>query len=450
MSRFRLTQEQQDLIAVLPLAITKSEVYKKLTDAQRLVLAQIDLQDGTDFSADNGYIYATNGDLMKNTGIASEHTVIGAVRRLVDDGLIETRRGHRRKGNVKASEYVLTDKYYQLCERENPHAELQYMGCNKDNEGCNNTELQYMYCNKQNEGCNNYEASTMEVIQEMLQRISKLERELEEMKAAIKAAIKTPKNEGYCSTDTESDIYNTQSTQCISHVPASDDTMNVESLNEVEEKHACETDDAFDPSQHSDIEAMVQADAGVSVRCDEDKTKYAERNAWISKLFNKLQVNLDALSKCYDKRLVTGKDGYADTLSKLINSADSKIEAGWFTDKQVNKLNGYIKRYNGLMRDRCERFGVQDTASLTSEGDSGSGSKIERPAPTTAVPNFTEEEYQHALQEVFSSWDKWTYLSRVGFGLHDHKQQVAQNLKADVNLIDHAKFEADVRKMFIA
>ena len=102
------------------------------------------------------------------------------------------------------------------------------------------------------------------------------------------------------------------------------------------------------------------------------------------------------------------------------------------------------------MRDRCERFGLQDTASLTSEGDSGSGSERECPAPTTTVPNFTEEEYQHALQEVFSTWDKWTYLSRMGFGLHDHKQQVADNLNTDVNLIDHEKFEADVRKMFIA
>ena len=137
MGRTKLTQEQEDLIAVLPLAITKSEVYKKLTDAQRLVLAQIDLQDGTDFSAENDYVFRSNKTLMKDTGISSEHTVIEAVRRLVNEGLITTKRGFRNKEGRKASEYVLTDKYYELCDRKNPHTELQYMYCNNKNHNSN-------------------------------------------------------------------------------------------------------------------------------------------------------------------------------------------------------------------------------------------------------------------------------------------------------------------------
>lgn len=119
MPRIKLTQQQMELIALLPKAIRKS---KDFTNAQKLVLAQIDLQDGTDFSAENHYVFSSNERLMEKTGINSKHTVIDAVKKLVNEGLIETRRGYRRKGENMASQYVLTDKYYELQGRENPHA----------------------------------------------------------------------------------------------------------------------------------------------------------------------------------------------------------------------------------------------------------------------------------------------------------------------------------------
>jgi len=192
MPRVKLTQEQEELIAVFPLAITKSDTFKRLSNAQKLVLAQIDLQDGTDFSEENCYSFASNKDLMDKTGILSEHTVINAVKTLVNEGLIETRRGRRDKNGSMASEYVLTNKYYGLCDRENPHKKLlQYMDCNKNNQGCN-------------KGCNNNTAINP-TVEAMQQEINELKKIINELQNQLQKS--------YCSTESESDVH---SDTCIS------------------------------------------------------------------------------------------------------------------------------------------------------------------------------------------------------------------------------------------
>lgn len=199
MPRVKLTQEQEELIAVFPLAITKSDTFKRLSNAQKLVLAQIDLQDGTDFSEENGYSFASNKDLMDKTGISSEHTVINAVKTLVNEGLIVTQRGRRDKNGSMASEYVLTNKYYGLCDRENPHKKLlQYMDCNKNNQGCNNS---MEGCNKD---CNNNTAINP-TVEAMQQEISELKKIINELQNQLQKS--------YCSTESESDVH---SDTCIS------------------------------------------------------------------------------------------------------------------------------------------------------------------------------------------------------------------------------------------
>lgn len=165
MPRAKLTQQQMELIALLPKAIKQS---KDFTNAQKLVLGQIDLQDGTNFSAENHYVFSSNVDLMKNTGIASENTIIKAVKRLVNAGLIKTRRGYRKKGEKGiASEYILTDKYYELQGRENPHKQ----GCNKD--------------------CNNIIATTPSV-EALQQEINKLREEIQFLKNECQKSYCSP------------------------------------------------------------------------------------------------------------------------------------------------------------------------------------------------------------------------------------------------------------------
>lgn len=429
MGRTILTEEQKELIALIPKAIRNS---KDFTNAAKLVLAQLDLQDGTDFSETNHYVFSSNEDLMKNTGIASKHTVINAIKKLVNEGLIETKRGYRRKGDIKASEYILTDKYYELDGRENPHKQGCNKGCNK---GCN---------------CTN---SINTVIEDMQQQINELREEIEKLQNALKKINCTSDTE----TDIDTDIKNTQCT--IVHVTEdkNENTMNDMKYNDEfiteNDRDAWEVlsmDDDFDYTQYSDIAEMVKRDAGSS-KCNENKNKsmYDERNAWITRLFERLDSTLNLLSQCYDKSLVAGKDGYGDTLKRLFQSGDSKVEAGWFTEKQLYKYQGYINRYNGLMRDRRDRFNVKDTMTASNENSiisTGLSESVE--GGGCAAPRFTNEEYLNALKKVFIEEEGWTlhkFYAKSGFGLYDYMKRVADILGVNVDRIDGYKFEKDIK-----
>lgn len=108
----KFNETQKNLIALLP----AHEIINKLTDSAKLVLAQIDLLHGTDFAMENGYVFTTNEQLCKDTGIRARQTVITAVKVLRKLKLIELESG----GRHKANRYKLTDLYYELSGDENP------------------------------------------------------------------------------------------------------------------------------------------------------------------------------------------------------------------------------------------------------------------------------------------------------------------------------------------
>jgi DNA-binding MarR family transcriptional regulator len=89
---------EEDLLSVLPPSLRKG---KQLAKKQKLVLAQLMIYEGLDQSKDYGYFYRSNKDLCNDVGI-SEPTLIVALGKLEDMGLIERVRGKR---GVGASEY---------------------------------------------------------------------------------------------------------------------------------------------------------------------------------------------------------------------------------------------------------------------------------------------------------------------------------------------------------
>lgn len=391
----KLTEEQRELIALIPKAIRKSKEY---TDATKLILGQIDFMHGTDFAEVNGYVFCSDKKMAKETGI-SDRQVRRVVKILVNEGLITTKRGDRTKEGKVASKYWLTDLYYELANRPKPEKCPPIGGQN-----------------------------------EIKEKNVHLDIELEP----------------------ELDIKNTQ---CIVHeiednFENSMNDMNIdERLVTQDEKDASEilaVSDDFDYTQYNDISEMVQSDAGVNNKYVENKSIYAERNEWITRLFEELDSTLNCLSQCYNKELVAGKYGYCDTLNKLFKAGDSKIDAGWFTEKQINKYNGYINRFNGLTRDRRKRFGIKDKNAESNENNIISDSTSDSVnVGGCAAPNFTEEQYQKALYEVFSKWNRWTYLSQSGYGLYDYRKKVADMLNTDINNINEGRFDMDVRGMFL-
>ena len=96
----KFTDEQKEVLALLPNEVKESN---ELTDAAKLILANLMLLNGTDFAKNEGYLFRTNQALKEDTGIKSEKTIIAAVNKLIELGFIERKAGQRKS----ASEYRL-------------------------------------------------------------------------------------------------------------------------------------------------------------------------------------------------------------------------------------------------------------------------------------------------------------------------------------------------------
>ena len=96
----KFTDEQKEVLALLPQDVKESN---ELTDAAKLILANLMLLNGTDFAKNEGYLFRTNKALKEDTGIKSEKTIIAAVNKLIELGFIERKAGQRKS----ASEYRL-------------------------------------------------------------------------------------------------------------------------------------------------------------------------------------------------------------------------------------------------------------------------------------------------------------------------------------------------------
>jgi hypothetical protein len=93
----KFTDDQKELLALLPKELKNS---KELTDSAKLVLSNIIFLYGMEDAQKNGYVFRTNFKMMEETGIKSEHTLIGAVRLLELLGYAETKRGKRNEAST--------------------------------------------------------------------------------------------------------------------------------------------------------------------------------------------------------------------------------------------------------------------------------------------------------------------------------------------------------------
>ena len=121
----KFTDEQKEVLALLPTNVKETN---ELTDAAKLILANLMYLNGTDFAKNEGYLFRTNQALMQDTGIKSEKTIIAAVNKLIELGFIERKAGQRKSASeyrlntVKIQEYTV--KIY--CKNENYSNKLQY------------------------------------------------------------------------------------------------------------------------------------------------------------------------------------------------------------------------------------------------------------------------------------------------------------------------------------
>lgn len=177
MHKKKFSDSQLELVALLPQGLPA------MTDGAKLVLANIILWYGTEYAKENGCIFRTNQDMMKDCEIGSESTIIKAIKLLENLGLVTSKRGKRNE----ASGYRLSDEMLQ-----------------KINFKPNETNSQSEVINNQSEVIN----SQSEVINQLIEQnkhltliISELQSEVKRLSEQVETLVKKSK----CSTDTESD-----------------------------------------------------------------------------------------------------------------------------------------------------------------------------------------------------------------------------------------------------
>ena len=92
--------KDNELVALLPKHLRESN---ELKGAAKLILGDLMFLNNRDFAKENGFVFRTNQDLMNDTGIKGESTVIKALAKLEINGFINRTSGKR----GKASEYRL-------------------------------------------------------------------------------------------------------------------------------------------------------------------------------------------------------------------------------------------------------------------------------------------------------------------------------------------------------
>ena len=286
----KLTEEQRELIALIPKAIRKSKEY---TDATKLVLGQIDFMHGTDFAEVNGYIFCSNDKMSEETGV-SVSQVKRVVKILVNEGLITTKRGFRNKEGKEASKYWLTDLYYELANRPKPKNEPLIGGQNEIEEKNEPLDIE-------------------------------LELEIEP----------------------EKDINNMLEYTCTGEDNSKNQhNMKIDErlITEVEKDawEILDISDNFDYTQYEDISEMVQSDTG-NIGMLENPTYFEKKknNEYVSKMFKKLKYYIREYKNSTSVEM-------ANDWGYKVNDVYGSLDRSKFTESQLGTISDMMDEFDFL------------------------------------------------------------------------------------------------------
>ena len=184
MHKKKFSDEQQELVALLP------DGLPKMTDSAKLVLANIILLYGRDFAKENGYAFRSYEDMMKDTGIKSRTTIRNAYRKIESLGLMDVKSGNFE--NEVSNEFYLSDEMKQKI-----HFKPK----------CTEGTLSGTLCQN-------------EVIRQLIEENKSFRLSINELTEQIKSlteTVKTLEKNSKCTTDTDTESLNnnyTTSTSC--------------------------------------------------------------------------------------------------------------------------------------------------------------------------------------------------------------------------------------------
>ncbi|MDO5525340.1 MAG: hypothetical protein Q4F85_04590 [Prevotella sp.] len=314
-----MTDKKRELLALLPNEVQKS---KELTTSAKLILANIIQWYGTDYAMENKSCYRTNIEMMKDTDIKSENSIISGTLLLQKKGLISRERGER----GKASTYILNIEALKSYTENRPI---------NSNCGNNNTD--------------NETALLRTSIGEMKSEICSLKNTIEELKTAI--LIITSKLN--CSTDIETDkeidipVYGKESNEVHS-----DDDRRIEVMTGESDTLP---NDALDVcpidswEENADIEAWAEQYGNDMVH--NNTSNFKEWNAEITEVFKKLEEYITLLFHSRNERESIKLQAEIEAAFQWCND-----NRGKFTDRQFNKVQVQCRRWQSVVNAKVRYF----------------------------------------------------------------------------------------------
>lgn len=406
-----MTERKKELLALLPIEVKQS---KELTTNAKLILANIIQLFGTDYAKENKSCYRTNKQMMSDTQIKSENTIISCSIQLEQRGFITRVSGKR----GEASTYIL-----------NVEALNNYTSNRLQKSNCSN-------------GCNVDEVELLRVsVSEMMSEISNLKSAIEELKAAI-SSITSKAN---CSTDTEAEIEeelyvnsiestavesNPNLRQCeeIDDIPFDIDGAETETISEVKgtesDKPIYVNSTNSENMRYTDEELRAVNQQAVEewqmigeTRHQSIGNKYKEVNEWVGK---KLSRGYDLLSTFRQTKKHDAANAYAQEINKLIEAMNRSIQIGAITQKQAEAFGKFIDATNKAYEDKQRYFnrGEQIKKSkpqIVIENDNtsilNSDEEIEKAAPSPT--SLTETDIKRMADEVIMHYYMFEPYSEV-------------------------------------
>ncbi len=342
-----MTERKKELLALLPIEVKQS---KELTTNAKLILANIIQLYGTDYAKENKSCYRTNKQMMSDTQIKSENTVISCSIQLEQRGLISRVSGKR----GEASTYIL-----------NIEALNSYTSNRLQKSDCSNES-------------NVDEVELLRVsVREMKSEISNLKSTIEELKAAISSITSKPN----CSTDTETEkekeLYvnsntttavegnpNLRKCEVIDDIPFDVDEAKTETISEVKgaksDKPIYVKSTDGENMSYTDEELRAVNQQAIKewkmmeeTRREQINDKYKEVNEWVGR---KLHRGYDLLGTFRLTKNQDAASAYTEEINKLIGSMNNAIDSGRITQKQAEAFGKFIDATNKAYEDKQRYF----------------------------------------------------------------------------------------------
>ena len=348
MHKKKFTEEQTELLALLPQGLPK------MTDGAKLVLAQIIMLYGTEFAKTNGYVFRSTDDMLKDTEISSKTTLSRANRQLTQLGLMTVKSGSYESRT--ANEYRLSDEMLEKIGFNQSVLMGTHMGTLSESMGtlCENEVIKQLV--EQNK-------SLMLMVNELSKQVKYLSEQVESITKNSKCTTET---------DTESEKEKNTcnySTSTWTH----DETMSCQV--QVEESISVETVKASAHMVSSSLIEEEMASAPEHISVDEDELISTGTNGSVG--------YVDAKVTSTDEETIPEAD---------IISADDKCTSTEDELTDEDDLTSVDGSNDGLT--------VADRLTLLQSED--------RTPPSSAAPPLTEEFNQHVKAAIRNGVYQWS------------------------------------------